>query len=167
MKSSIINLCLVLCFYPLSSSLHLGYMCCCSLITDSSLTKSLQSRGPPYYNKNHVLSLQYVSVHLPFHVWKSLLQPEMKLNDPDLPLTRGRQMTAEQTGIWSCNTLPYFLLAKETDTNTFFVALAYFCLIKKTNFLTEAHVAGIGNCSQITVQHPTPSKLSLIVATGR
>lgn len=50
-----------------------------------------------------------------FHARKSLLRPEMQLNDADLPLTRGRQ----QTGIWSYSPSdPFSPLAKKTYTNT-------------------------------------------------
>lgn len=71
-------------------------------------------------------------------MWKTLLRPEIKLNDPDLPRTRSRQMTAEQTekkGFHDA-TLPKHIVW----------CVSLLLRMRKTNLLTEAHVTATAYC---------------------
>ena len=95
----------------------------------------------------HILGFQSVLAHLLFNEWKNVLQAEMRVNDPDLPLTRGRQMTAEQTGIWSCTTLTPFSPRNRSGYEHNLVVISYFFYF----FFWNTEKAGSGNC-----QNPTP-----------
>lgn len=107
----IINLCFALCLQILRLPPAR------SLLTPRSHPAE---REPLCYNKTHLPASPRRRCTSSISC-AALLQSEMKLNDPDLLLTRGRQVTAKQTIQMSSpgGSLTHFLPARGTYTNNF------------------------------------------------